>query len=121
MFLRAEKKKKKKSNEKKKIMIKKKEHLKDIISVFIEFENIICFSKNTSCLVQFTKCLLLCSISCAHALDSTYFESLFAFGFVHLNLDPFLRFSFVCLLSFIACFLACLCWLSFEFVIISIT
>ena len=45
------------------------------------------------------------SISCAHALDSTYFESLFAFGFVHLNLDPFLRFSFVCLLSFIACFL----------------
>ena len=44
-FLRAKKKKKKKSNEKKKIMIKEKEHLKDIVSVFIEFENIICFSK----------------------------------------------------------------------------
>ena len=56
---------------------------------------------------QFPKWILLFSMSIAHALDSTYFESLFvfAFGFVHLNLDTFLRFSFVCLLSFIACFL----------------
>ena len=50
---------------------------------------------------QFPKWILLFSMSIAHALDSTYFESLFvfAFGFVHLNLDTFLRFSFVCLLS----------------------
>ena len=45
------------------------------------------------------------SISCAHALDSTCFESLIDFSFVHLVLDLFFRFSFVCLLSFIACFL----------------
>ena len=50
-------------------------------------------------------------------LDSSYFFLvLFDFSFVHLPLDTFLRFSFVCLLSLIACFFACLCWLSFEFV-----
>jgi len=40
------------------------------------------FQQNTSYLAQFTKCLLLCSISCAYALDSTCFESLFDFRFV---------------------------------------
>jgi len=48
---------------------------------------------------------MLFSISIAYARDSTYFESLFDFGFVHLNLATFLRFSFVYLLSFIACLL----------------
>jgi len=49
-------------------------------------------------------------------LYSTYFLVLFDFGFAHLTLDTFLRFSFVCRLSLISYFLTCLYWLSFEFV-----
>ena len=52
--------------------------------------------------------MLFFSISIAHALDSTCFESLFDFSFVHLVLDTFLRFLLCALLYCFAFFLACL-------------
>ena len=45
---------------------------------------------------QFPKWILLFSMSIAYALDSTCFESLLDFSFIHLILDLFFRFSFVC-------------------------
>ena len=47
-------------------------------------------------------------IQCAYALGSTYFESLFEFSFVHLVLDTFFRFPFVCHPLLFCLFLTCL-------------
>jgi len=49
-----------------------------------------------------------CPLQIAYALDSTYFESLFEFSFVHLVLDTFFTFFFVCHPLLLCLFLACL-------------